>query len=323
MRRRDAIFGIGSTAVAWSLTAHAQQMPVVGYLSGSTAGGPAREALRQGLALGGYSEERNVSVESRYADNQYERLDELAADLVKRRVAVIVAGGGAPAAEAAKRATQTIPVVFVNGVDPIAAGLVTSINRPGANVTGISFYGVVLISKRVELLHQLVPEAKTFALLTNPRNPNLELRIPEARAAAEQFGHQLFVAAASAAPEIEPAFASLHEHQARGLLVDSDPLFGVQRSLVIALAARYAVPTVYDFREYVIAGGLMSYGTSMSDAYRQAGIYTARILKGERPNDLPVMLPTKIETVINLKTAKALPVEIPPSIAAIADEVIE
>jgi putative tryptophan/tyrosine transport system substrate-binding protein len=324
MRRRDAILGIGCTAVAWSLRARAaQEMPVVGFLSGSTVSEPANEAFRQGLGLSGFHDGTNVSIELRYADNNYERLDQLAADLVHRRAAVIVAGGGAPSAEAAKRATQSIPIVFVNGVDPVASGLVTSINHPSGNVTGISFFGVVLISKRMELLHQLVPKAKILALLTNLKNPNLKLRVSEASAAAEKLGHELFVASASTADEIEPAFVSLHEHSAGGLLVDSDPLFGTQRAQVIALAARYEVPTVYDFREYVTAGGLMCYGTSMRDAYRQAGIYAARILKGEKPNDLPVMQPTKIETVINLRTAKALSVEIPSSIAALADEVIE
>jgi putative ABC transport system substrate-binding protein len=323
MRRRDAILGIGCTALSWSSGARAQHMPVVGFLSGSTFSEPAIQAFKQGLGLSGYHEGKNISIELRSAENSYERLDNLAADLVDRRVAVIVAGGGAPSAEAAKRATQSIPIVFVNGIDPVASGLVTSINRPSGNVTGISFFGVVLISKRMELLHQLVSEAKVFSLLTNLKNPNLKIRVPEAKAAAEKFGHQLFVANASAADEIEPAFASLHEHNTGGLLVDSDPLFGTQRAQVISLAARYHIPTVYDFREYVTAGGLMCYGTSMRDAYRQAGIYASRILKGEKPNDLPVMQPTKIETVINLRTAKALSIEIPPSIAALADEVIE
>ena len=326
MKRREFITLLGGAAVAWPLVARAQQpaMPVIGFLR---PGSPELNAhlvaaFRKGMGETGYVEGRNVAVEYRWAGND-DRLRELAADLVRLRVKVIVTPGSTTAAAAAKSATTTIPIVFSGGGDPVEIGLVASLNRPGGNVTGVSSMAGELGSKRVGLLQELVPRAARLAVLINPNNPLAEAFVADIRAAAPAVGQQLEVLTASTSQGIDAAFATLVETRADALLVGPDALFVSLRAQLATLAARHAVPAIYPFREDAEAGGLMSYGPSNTDLVRQAGIYAGRILKGEKPADMPILRATKFELTINLKTAKALGIEIPPSLLARADEVIE
>ena len=327
MRRREFIALFGGAAVAWPLAARTQQppMPVIGYLGlGSPEPDDIRlPAVRQGLNDTGYAEGRNLVIEYRWAQGHHDRLPALAADLVSRHVAVIVTQG-TPATHAAKAATSTIPIVFSLGIDPVAAGLVSSPSRPGGNATGVALLSIDLIAKRLELVRELTPGAATIALLANPATPSLsEAEARGTQDAARSLGLQVHVLRASTAREIETAFGSLAELRVGAFVVSIDPLLVNQRAQIIALAAHYAVPGIYAWREYAAAGGLMSYGSDLAASYRETGIYVGRILKGEKPAELPVQQPTKFELVINLKTAKALRLTLPPSLLARADEVIE
>jgi putative tryptophan/tyrosine transport system substrate-binding protein len=295
-------------------------MPVIGFLGLGAAGLP--PGMRQGLAEAGYVEGRNVAIEFRSAQNEVDRLPALAADLVRRRVDVIIAGSPA-AAQAAKTATGTIPIVFNMGEDPVKEGVVSSLNRPGGNVTGVSDFANQLVAKRMGLLYDTVPRAVVFALLVNPTNPNAESDTRDAQAAADTLGHELRVLTASTERDLETAFAAMVQQRVDVLLVGIDPFFRNRPEQVITLAARHAVPAIYERRDFATAGGLMSYGTDPSETGRQTGIYAGRILKGEKPGDLPVVQPTKFDLVINLSTAKALGLTVPPGVLAIADEVIE
>jgi ABC-type uncharacterized transport system substrate-binding protein len=325
--RRKFLATLGGTAVAWPLAARAQQpgKPVVGFLHSVSDQAIPSSALgfRRGLAETGYVEGRNVEVEYRWAEGRYERLPSLAADLVRRHVAVIAAGGTAAPALAAKAATSTIPIVFQTGSDPVKDGLVASLNRPGGNVTGVSRMSFTLAPKRLELLHELVPKATAIAFLVNPANPVAASQIQEIREPARSLGLRVHVLEASSERQIEIAFETLTQQRAGALLIANDTFLSGQRELFIALAARHAVPVTYPGREAVAAGGLMSYDASAEDSFRQVGTYVGRILKGEKPADLPVLQPTKFELAINVKTAKTLGLDVPPMLIARADEMIE
>jgi ABC-type uncharacterized transport system substrate-binding protein len=327
VRRRELIFLLGGAAVTWPLAVRAQQkaMPVIGYLASGSPGpsAPSVAAFRQGLSETGYVEGKDVAIEYRWAEGSYDRLPAMAANLVDLKVDVIVASGNI-APLAAKTATSAIPIVFTGG-DPVAAGLVASLARPGGNLTGFSLFvgELMLMPKRLELLSDLVPQAKSIALLVNPNSASTERTIRDLQEAARAKRVQLIILKAGTESEIDGAFGSLVELQARALLVGADPFFNSRREQLVALAARHAVPAIYEWREFATSGGLISYGPSLVSIYRQLGIYTGRILKGAKPSDLPVQQPTTFELVVNLNTAKALGLTIPPSILARAAEVIE
>jgi putative tryptophan/tyrosine transport system substrate-binding protein len=325
LKRRQFVALFGAAAV-WPFAGAAQQLPVIGFLSSRSAfeSEALVAAFRQGLNEAGYAEGRNAVIEYHWAENQYDRLPGLVAQLVRSHVAVIVAAGGVPSAFSAKGATTTIPIVFTSVGDPAQLGLVASLNRPGGNITGSdSTLTTELDSKRLQLLRELVPTATVIAALVNPDRPLSELQVSGIQKSARILGQEVIIVRASAERDLDAAFTTLTQQHAGALLVGTDPFFASRREQIVALAARYAVPASYQWRDFAVAGGLMSYGGSLADGYRQAGIYTGRILKGENPADLPVMQPTKFEFVVNLKTAQALGLTIPPSILARADEVIE
>jgi len=330
VRRRELMLLLGGAAVAWPLAVRAQQkaMPVVGVLNTGSPGpsstsAPLMAAFRQGLSEAGYVEGQNVAIEYRWAEGHYERLPALAADLVARKVDLIVTPGGTPTALAAKSATSTIPIVFRGGADPVAEGLVASLARPGGNLTGVSMLVDELTAKRLELLSELVPQARVIALLVNPTNAASERVIQDVQEAARAKGVQLPILKAGTESEIDAAFASLVQLQAGALLVAADPFLSGRRDQLVALASRHAVPAIYAWREFAASGGLISYGPSLTAAVRLVGTYAGKILKGDKPADLPVQQPTKFELVINLKTAQALGLAVPQALLARADEVME
>jgi len=328
MRRREVIALLGGAAAVWPLAGHAQQderVRRIGFLHSAALGAyPGNlPALRQGLNESGLVADGNVAIEARWAEGKIDRLAALAADLIRHQVAVIVAGGGPQSVQAARAATAMIPIVFSIGGDPVKQGFVASLNRPGGNITGVTQLTNLLEPKRLELLREVVPNAALVAILANPNFPDYANQVRDVQAAARVMGQQMIVLNASSERDLEIAFATLVQQRASALLVASDPLLGSQREQLVALAARHAVPAIYQWRDFVAIGGLMSYGTSLTDAYRLAGIYAGRIFKGEKPADLPVVQSTKVELVINLKTAKALGITFPPSLLGRADEVVE
>jgi putative ABC transport system substrate-binding protein len=327
MKRRAFITSLIGGVAAWPLATRAKQQtfPVIGFLNVQSANGRPHqvEAFRQGLAELGYVEGKNVAIEYRWAENQYDRLPALAADLVRREVAVIAATGGAPSALAAKAATSTIPIVFTAGSDPVRAGLVPSLNRPGGNVTGVSFLTDALAAKRLGLVREIMREPGTIAVLINPQGPDAAGQLKDIQSASQATGQAINLTMASTQAEIDTAFANIIQNLAKALIVGADPFFNDRRQQIVALAASSSLPAIYEVRDFVLAGGLMSYGASIVDAYRQAGIYTGRILSGAKPAELPVMQAVKFELSINLKTAKALGLELHPQLLATADEVIE
>jgi len=324
---RRAFIGLLGCAAAWPLAARAQQqaMPVIGFLGTASAGPFAHlvASFRRGLQETGFVEGRNVAIEYRWAEGQYDRVPALAADLVHRQVAVIVTVGGENSAVATMAATATIPIVFNVGADPVKMGLVTSFARPGGNATGVNIFTTELVEKRLGLLRDLVPAATTVAVLSNPNFTPAVANVREAEAVARAIGKEVVIFNASSDAEIETAFANIVQARFRALLVGADPFFNSRRGLIVALAARHAIPAIYEWREFAEAGGLISYGTSLVEAYRQQGIYAGRILKGEKPADLPVVQLSKFELTVNLNTARALGLAIPPGVLAIADQVIE
>jgi putative ABC transport system substrate-binding protein len=328
MRRREFIILLGGSAsAAWPLAARAQQpaMPVIGFLStlSPEMNTPRLAAFDRALKEFGFVDSRNVAIEYRFVQGQYDRLPEMADELIRLQVAVIVAAGGEPSALAAKSATSTTPIVFVMGSDPVKAGLVTSYNRPGGNLTGINILTDTLEAKRLGLLRELVPRAAAVGLLWNPRFASAESQMRDVQEAARVINMTIRVLPASTDREIELAFETVAQERIRALVVAADPFLTMSGDKIVALAARAAVPAMYEFRGQVVAGGLMSYGIDVVEVYRQAGVYVGRILKGEKPADLPVLQPTKFEFVINLKTAKALDLTVPSTLLALADEVIE
>ena len=327
MRRREFITLLGGATVVWSLTAHAQRpaMPVIGLLGSSSADNSfhVMAALRAGLNESGFVEGQNVAVEYRWADDNYDRLPALATELVNRQVAVIVTTGAEPSALAAKAATTKIPIIFVIDGDPVSIGLVDSLNRPGGNVTGMSLIASALEAKRLELLRELVPKSTLIAVLVNPDYPDTDFQVGGLEAAASDSGQKIYVLNARSEHELDTAFTTIFQQRASALLVAADPVFNRLHNQIVALVARYKVPAIYESREFVAAGGLISYGASIADAYRGAGIYAGKILKGAKPADLPVQQPTTFELVINLNAAKAIGLEIAPTLLVRADEVIE
>jgi putative ABC transport system substrate-binding protein len=311
----------------WPLAARAQQpaMPVIGFLNTASPEPFAHlvAAFRRGLGEAGYVDGQNVAIEFRWAEGRYDRLPALAAELVRRPVAVLATSGGDPALLAARAATTTIPIVFATGGDPVALGYVASLSRPGGNLTGVTQLTSMLEAKRIGLLLELVPKADPIAVLINPDWPAAAAQLKDAQAAAASIGVRLVVLNASTESEFMPAFATLVQQRAGALTISADPFFNSRRNQLVALAARHRIPTIYEFREFAAAGGLMSYGTSLADAYHQVGTYAARILKGAKPAELPVVQSTRFEFVINLNAAKALGLEVPPGLSARADEVIE
>ena len=327
MRRRNFLTGLVSTTVAWPLTALAQQptMPVVGFLSiaSPTPFAHLVAGLRRGLQDAGFVEGRNVAVEYRWAEGRYDRLPELAADLVQRQVAVIVTSGGDNPSLAAKAATTTIPIVFITGNDPVRSGLVASLARPGGNATGVNIFTSELAEKRFGLLNDAIPAAASFAVLANPNATPGMADLREVEAAGRRVGKDVAIFYAGSEGEIDSAFARIAQSRPGALLLASDPFFNARREQIVTLAARHAIPAIYEWREFAEAGGLMSYGTNLVEAYRLQGVYAGRILKGEKPMDMPVVQLSKFDLVINLKTAKALGLTVPPSLLARADEVNE
>ena len=324
MKRREFIAALGG-ATAWPLIARAQQsIPVVGFLSSLSLAETSSlvAVFRRGLTEAGFAENRNVAIQYRWADGQYDRLPALAEDLVNLRVAVIAAIGP-PAAHAAKAATSVIPIIFSSGSDPVRNGLVASLNQPGGNISGMSIFASTLGSKRLELLLEMAPGVGTCAMLVNPNYSESEVELAEVRAAAKTRGQSIIAVKAIADPEIEPAFAAASEQRAGAMIVASDPFFNSRRERVVWAAAHYKLPAIYEWREFVTIGGLLSYGAILADVYRQVGVYAGAVLKGAKPAELPILQPTKFELVINRKTAKSLSLEIPPKLLALADEVIE
>ena len=327
MRRRDFVRGLSGVALAQGQRVFAQEKrkAVIGFLGVGTANGFAASvaAFQQGLREAGYTEGQNVEIEYRWADGHNEILPALAAELVGRKVDVLFTSGGLPAILAAKEATSTIPIVFETGVDPVESGLVASYARPGGNLTGVTILTAGLMPKRLEILAELVPQARAIALLANPNNTYFERIVDAVQTAAREKHVELNVLRASAEDEFEPAFAALAQMPVNALLVGNDPFFFSRRERLVGLAARHRIPAIYEWRDFVVAGGLVSYGTSLADAYRQAGAHVGRILAGAKPADLPVQQPTKFELVINLKTANAIGLTVPQSLLQRADEVIE
>jgi putative ABC transport system substrate-binding protein len=327
MRRRDFIAGLWSITAAWPLATRAQQpaMPVIGFMSGRAPEDSAHlvSAFRQGLAETGFVEGQTVRIEFRWADGDYDRLPALAADLVSRKVAVLVGIGGDVSALAAKKATASIPVVFGMGSDPVKAGLVASFNRPGGNATGFTLWTSEMESKRLGLLRDIVPAVQLIGILVNPKLPSSSQELNDLELAAKGVGQRLFVAPANNDAELDAALTSLGQQRVAAILVTSAPFFDTRLERIVSFAAKNRLPAIYQFREYAIAGGLISYGPNIVESYRSAGVYAGRILKGEKPADLPVLQPTKFDFVINLKTAKALGLTVPPTLLAEAGEVIE
>jgi putative ABC transport system substrate-binding protein len=326
MRRRDLLKSIAGIGATWPLAVRAQaSLPLIGFMSSRSSqdSEPHKAAFLHGLNEAGYVPGQNVRIEYRWADGHYERLPDIASELVKLPLAALVAAGGEPSAQAAKSTTASIPIIFVIGGDPVRAGLTASLNRPGTNATGVSFVTAELGGKRVNLIGELVPNAATIALLVNPNMTETDAHIQSARKGADALSRRLIVLSANTPGELPPSFDSIVKQGAGALVVQNDPFFDSQRDRLIALAAQYSVPAIYHIREYPAAGGLMSYGASLLDAYRQIGAITGRVLKGEQPQNIPVLQPTQFELVINRKTAASLHLTIPAQMLAIADEVIE
>lgn len=327
MRRREFIALLGGAAVAWPAVVRAQQpvMPVIGFLNSGVSGAIVRyvAAFKQGLSESGFVEGRNVAIEYGWADNKYDRIPALAADLVARQVRVIATSGGIVTAQAVKGATSTIPIVFASGDDPVRGGLVTSLNRPQGNITGVSFVSDVIDVKRLELINQIVPGKSPIAVIANANRPTAEARAQDIRDAARTLGREVIFIDVNGQENAEVAFAAMTERKAGAVLVANDPIFNSWRDNLVLLAAKYSLPAIYYQREFPVLGGFMSYGTDFEEVYRQQGIYVGRILNGATPSDLPILLPSRFELVINLKTAKALGLEIPATLLARADEVIE
>ena len=328
MRRREFIKIVAGSAIGTlPLASHAQQgaMPVVGFINAASAENFKRQvaAFAEGLAKNGYIEGEKVKVEYRWAEGRYDQMPALVAELLARQAAVVSVTGSTAAVQAAMAATRTIPIVFVIGADPVKFGLVASLNRPGGNVTGVSFLGNQLVAKQLGLLNELIPGATNFGFLVNPNNPNAESDTNSARLAADALGRKTIVVKARTREDIDQAFAQLNKERANALLISADPLFSGSREQLAALAARHALPTMFNSREFALAGGLLSYGPDQADAYREAGIYVGRILMGEKPSNLPVVQPTKFELLINTKTARSLGLNVPPLLLARADEVVE
>jgi len=327
MRRREFITLLGGAAAAWPVAARAQQpaVPVIGWLSSRSPGESKHlvDAFRSGLQTLGYVEGKNVAIHFRWAEGQYDRLPAMAAELVREKVAVLATLGGEPSALAAKAATSTIPIVFNVGGDPVKAGLVASLNRPGGNATGVSLLTFAPEAKRLGLLHEVVPNTEVIGALINPNYQGAEDQWREVQDAARAIDRRVERALAASEQELEPAFEALVQKQVAALLVTADPFFNTRRDRIVALAARFKLPTMYQFRDYAVAGGLMSYGISISDGYHQVGVYTGQVLKGAKPADLPIQQSIRFEFVINTKTAKALGLSIPDKLLALADEVVE